>query len=72
MNSRNAQETVIPAVKRQDVQNDLRQILKNGIPQSILIIKPFTISNCVTRIWTEVNDLSGVQYFLNKSMKLLC
>ena len=35
MNSRNVEEIVIPPETKYKIQNELRQVLKNGTPQNI-------------------------------------
>ena len=35
MNSRNVEEIVIPPEIKYKIQNELRQVLKNGTPQNI-------------------------------------
>ena len=66
LNSRNVEEIVIPPEKRQEILNNLGQILYYKIHKSV---NNSTVSKFVTRKWIEVNDLSGSQYSVNKNIR---
>ena len=66
LNSRNVEEIVIPPEKRQEILNNLGQILYYKIHK---LVNNSTVSKFVTRKWIEVNDLSGSQYSVNKNIR---
>ena len=66
LNSRNVEEIVIPPEKRQEILNNLGQILYYKIHK---LLNNSTVSKFVTRKWIEVNDLSGSQYSVNKNIR---
>ena len=64
MNSRNVEEINIPSEKREEILNELRQILKKWNTNDS------TISKFVTKKSIEINDLSGGHYSANKYRRL--
>ena len=59
VNSKNVEEVLIPSEEKQKILNELRQVLQNGISTVLRL----------TRKWIEVDDLSNVQYSVNKNLR---
>ena len=68
MNSRNAEEIIIPSEQKEEILHDLTSILKKEHCK-IKLLNGSTVSKYLTKKWNELNHLSGGQYSVNKNIR---